>query len=323
MKKHVMIITTGGTIAMKKDITGGLVPALSGHELIDAIPEIKEWADVEIIEFSNVPSGYMTVTNMAKLSQFIDKEAEKGNIDGFVVTHGTDTLEETAYFLDISLQTELPVCVTGAMRGADERGYDGEINLLDAIRVAADDASKERGVMVCLNHQIYAARSVTKTHTTQVDTFKDLTYGPLGTVYRNEIIYGRRPTKHKKVIVTNPEEEVWILSAWSGMTDASIMSAVGKAKGIVIEALGCGNVPPLCKKGLIQLMKKGIPVVLATGVPTGAVQEEYAYDGSLASMKKEGIISAGELSPKKARLLLAALLSKTKDIEEIRTYFAE
>lgn len=323
MKKHVMIITTGGTIAMKKDITGGLVPALSGHELIDAIPEIKEWADVEIIEFSNVPSGYMTVTNMAKLARFIDKEAEKGNIDGFVVTHGTDTLEETAYFLDISLQTKLPVCVTGAMRGADERGYDGEINLLDAIRVAADDASKERGVMVCLNHQIYAARSVTKTHTTQVDTFKDLTYGPLGTVYRNEIIYGRRPTKHKKVIVANPEEEVWILSAWSGMTDASIMSAAGKAKGIVIEALGCGNVPPLCKKGLIQLMKKGIPIVLATGVPTGSVQEEYAYDGSLASMKKEGIISAGELSPKKARLLLAALLSKTKNIEEIRTYFAE
>ena len=288
------------------------MPALSGHELIDAIPEIKEWADVEIIEFSNVPSGYMTVTNMAKLSQFIDKEAEKGNIDGFVVTHGTDTLEETAYFLDISLQTELPVCVTGAMRGADERGYDGEINLLDAIRVAADDASKERGVMVCLNHQIYAARSVTKTHTTQVDTFKDLTYGPLGTVYRNEIIYGRRPTKHKKVIVANPEEEVWILSAWSGMTDASIMSAVGKAKGIVIEALGCGNVPPLCKKGLIQLMKKGIPVVLATGVPTGSVQEEYAYDGSLASMKKRRHYISRRTITEKSPATIGCLIKQNK-----------
>ena len=125
MKKHIIVITTGGTIAMKKDPeTGGLVPAVSGEDLAAAVPGLSDWADVSVVEFSNVPSGWMSAEKMFDLSHLIDKLSEEGKADGFVVTHGTDTLEETAFFLDMSLKTEKPVCVTGAMRGASELSAD-------------------------------------------------------------------------------------------------------------------------------------------------------------------------------------------------------
>lgn len=322
MKKHIIVITTGGTIAMKQDKkTGGLIPAVSGTDLMEAVPDIATWADIDVVEFSNIPSGWMTLDHMARLSRLIEELAKKENVDGFVVTHGTDTLEETAYFLDISLQTEKPVCITGAMRGAGEKGSDGAINILSAIRVAADDQTKGMGVTVCLNETIYAARSVTKGHTTHVNTFQDGNYGPLGYVYRKEIHYGRRPLSQKKVKTTAPEEDVWILPAWSGMNEKSIDAAMKEAKGVIIEGLGCGNVPPLCKKGILRLRKAGIPVILTTSVPTGAIQEEYSYDGSLRSMRDAGVISGGDLSPKKARIALALLLGHTRNTEEIRSYF--
>lgn len=197
MKKHIIVITTGGTIAMKKDPeTGGLVPAVSGEDLAAAVPGLSDWADVSVVEFSNVPSGWMSAEKMFDLSHLIDKLSEEGKADGFVVTHGTDTLEETAFFLDMSLKTEKPVCVTGAMRGASELSADGPENILSAVRTAADDMSKDMGVLVCLQDRIYAAKDVTKSHTTNPDTFRDLNYGPLGAVYGKEIIYGRRPMPH-------------------------------------------------------------------------------------------------------------------------------
>lgn len=171
MKKHIIVITTGGTIAMKKDPeTGGLVPAVSGEDLAAAVPGLSDWADVSVVEFSNVPSGWMSAEKMFDLSHLIDKLSEEGKADGFVVTHGTDTLEETAFFLDMSLKTEKPVCVTGAMRGASELSADGPENILSAVRTAADDMSKDMGVLVCLQDRIYAAKDVTKSHTTNPDT---------------------------------------------------------------------------------------------------------------------------------------------------------
>lgn len=321
-RKHITVITTGGTIAMREDAkTGGLVPAVSGADLLEAIPAIASVADVDVVEFSNIPSGWMTVECMAKLARLIDELAEKRNTQGFVVTHGTDTLEETAYFLETTLRTHCPVCVTGAMRGAGEAGYDGGVNILDAIRVATDDCSKEMGVTVCLNRKIYAARGVTKMHTTDVDTFRDLNCGPLGMVYGDKVMYERKPMKYQKVKVVYPETEVWILSVWSGMSEKSIEVAGNGAKGVIINGLGCGNVPPFCKKGIEDLCRIGIPVVLATSVPAGRVQEEYGYDGSARSMRKAGIILAGDLTAKKARILLSLLLGQTNDLEEIRSYF--
>lgn len=321
MKKHIIVITTGGTIAMKTDpVTGGLVPAVSGEDLAAAVPGLSSWADVDVVEFSNVPSGWMDTEKMLSLARTIDGLADRA--DGFVVTHGTDSLEETAFFLDMTLHTEKPVCVTGAMRGASDLSADGPENILSAVRVAASDRSRGMGVLVCLQDRIYAAFDVTKFHTTNPDTFRDLHYGPLGTVYSHEIIYGRRPIGHPRLHPSSLSAKVWMVTCWSGM-DGDILRAAGEAQldGLIVDALGCGNVPPKCKAEMMKLGKAGLPMVLTTRVPSGSVMEEYSYDGSALSMKKSGLILGGRLSAWKARLLLAIALGVTGDREEIREIF--
>ena len=323
MKKHIIVITTGGTIAMKEDpVTKKLIPAVSGKDLIDAIPEIGKYAKLDIIEFSNKPSGYMTIEDMFELSKKIDELAVNKNIDGFVITHGTDTLEETAFFLSVSLQTEKPVCVTGAMKGAAEVGYDGYGNILSSIRTAACDETYGKGVLVCFNEKIYNPEDVTKTHTTCNDTFKSPEWGPIGVVYSDEIYFSRTHKRRMKIHSDSIKKDVWIIKCYSGM-DGKLckLAKENNASGVVIEGLGCGNVPPLCKDGIIELRKAGIPVVLATRVHTGLIKEEYGYDGSAMSMKEFGIILSRNLSSVKARVLLALALGKTDDIEEIRKYF--
>lgn len=319
--KKIIVITTGGTIAMKKDVaTGGLVPAVSGEDLTAAVPGLASVADVEVVEFSNIPSGWMDAERMFQLAKLTDSLSDKA--DGFVVTHGTDSLEETAFFLDMTLHTEKPVCVTGAMRGASELSADGPENILSAVRVAAHEQSQGMGVLVCLQDRIYAAYDVTKFHTTNPDTFRDLHYGPLGTVYSKEIIYGRRPMGHKRYHPDHIEPNVWMVTCWSGM-EGDIIAAAGTAgvKGLVVDALGCGNVPPKCKEAMVKLMGKGLPIVLTTRVPSGSVMEEYSYDGSALSMKESGLILGGHLSAWKARLLLAIGLGMTGEREELREMF--
>ncbi len=319
--KKIIVITTGGTIAMKKDeASGGLVPAVSGEDLAAAVPGLASVADVEVVEFSNIPSGWMDAERMCKLSALIDSLSYKA--DGFVVTHGTDSLEETAFFLDMTLETEKPVCVTGAMRGASELSADGPENILSAVRVAAHDQSRGMGVLVCLQDRIYAAYDVTKFHTTNPDTFRDLHYGPLGTVYSKEIIYGRRPMGHKRYHPDHIEPNVWMITCWSGMEgDIIAAAAEAGAKGLVVDALGCGNVPPKCKEEMVKLMEKGLPIVLTTRVPSGSVMEEYSYDGSALSMKTSGLILGGHLSAWKARLLLAIGLGMTGEREALCEMF--
>lgn len=323
MKKHIIIITTGGTIAMREDSeTKKLVPTVSGKELVQAIPQLEKYAEIEIVEFSNKPSGHMTICDMFALSKKIDQLAKNENIDGFVVTHGTDTLEETAFFLKISLKTEKTVCVTGAMKGFGEQGYDGYGNILTSVRVAASNEFLNEGVLVCFNEKIYDPEDVTKTHTINNDTFKSLEWGPLGVVYADEIYLKRHAKIRKKIHTDAIESDVWLIKCYSGM-DGKLceIAKENNAKGVVVEGLGCGNVPPLVKEGIIKLRKAGIPVVLSTRVYTGLIKEEYGYDGSAASMKDFGIILSGNLSSIKARILLSLTLGKTNDNEEIKKYF--
>lgn len=323
MKKHITILTTGGTIAMKQDpATGGLVPAVSGDDLAHAVPGLADTADVDVVEFKNVPSGWMKASDMFALSHLIDKLAAETKTDGFVVTHGTDTLEETAFFLDVSLKTDKPVCVTGAMRGASALSADGPENMLSAVRTAADEGAIGQGVLVCLMDRVYAARTVTKTHTTNPDTFRDPEWGPLASVYSDRIIWGRKIMPHVKLHPDKLCENVWLITCYSGMESDQVDAAIaGGAKGVVIDSLGCGNVPPDCKKGILRLREKGVPVVVTTRVPTGSVMEEYSYDGSVLSMKDADIIEGGNLSAPKARLLLALALGVTNSISDMRPWF--
>lgn len=317
--KKIILLTTGGTIAMKKDeVTGGLVPAVSGKDLAAAVPGLASVADVKVEAISNIPSGHMTLQHMWKLSQRID-ELSKEDVDGFVVTHGTDTLEETAFFLDATLHTEKPVCVTGAMRGASETSADGPGNILSAIRIAASEEAKGMGVLVSLMDRIYSAWDVTKFHSTNPDTFRDLSYGPLGTVYPKEIIFARKPMTHIKIHPNHVDSKVWILPTWSGM-DGEILSCMKSANldGLVIDSLGCGNVPPKLKEEIMEWGKTDISLLLTTRVTTGSVEEEYSYDGSALSMKEAELILGGSLSAWKARILLTLALSVSKDKKEVQ-----
>lgn len=321
--KRIQIITTGGTIAMKADpATGALTPAVTGPDLAAAVPGLSAYADIGVKEFSNIPSGYMTPEKMLKLAEYIDSASETGEADGFVVTHGTDTLEETAFFLDVALHTQKPVCVTGAMRGASDISADGPGNILGAVRTAADNKAAGMGVLVVLNDRIHAAWDVTKTHTTCTDTFQSPQWGPLGTVYGDEIVFGRQPLKHIKIHPESVQKKVWLLTCVSGM-DGELFRLAGEQgiSGIIIEGLGCGNVPPRVKAAVEELGKKGIPMVLVSRVPCGSVKEEYGYDGSARSMKTSGIILGGSLSGPKARLLLLMALGAGHDRREIQSDF--
>lgn len=189
---------------------------------------------------------------------------------------------------------------------------DGPANILAAVRTAASGESIGKGVTVCLGDRIYAAWDVTKVHTTNPDTFRDLHYGPIGTVYGSRVEYGRIPVKHKKIHTDRIEEDIWIITCWSGMDGGIVYGAEGKAAGLVIDGIGCGNVPPKCRKAVLYLREKGMPIVLTTRVPSGSVEEEYSYEGSALSMKDSGIILGGRLSSWKARLLLALAMGKQK-----------
>ena len=322
-KKKVVIITTGGTIAMKYDeVSNGLVPAISGDDLIQAVPALKDVVAVEILEYSNVPSGHITPDMMFELASLVDKTAMSEDVAGIVITHGTDTQEETIYLLDLVCKTEKPICITGAMRGASETGPDGPANILAAVRTAACAEAAGRGALLIFNDEIHAAAEVTKTQTTSCSTFKSPGWGPLGHVYQDRVEFKRRIEQRQKIQPLNIGSEVYLIKCVAGLDDYLFKALAAKpAHGIVVEAFGCGNVPPAVKAGIELVRKQGIPVVLATRVHTGRVVPAYSYVGSALSMKNAGIILAGEITGQKARIKLLLALGLTDDTAKIRTYF--
>ena len=207
--KKVVVMTTGGTIAMKYDpVTQGLIPAVSGDDLIEAVPALREIAEVEVVEFSNVPSGHITPQMMFDLAKMADRYAEREDVSGIVVTHGTDTLEETAYMLGLAVKTNKPVCLTGAMRGASETGPDGPANILAAVMVAASDEALGKGALLIFNDEIHAAAEVTKTHTTSCATFHSPGWGPIGHIYFDRVVFRRQPLNLEKICPAVLAEDV-------------------------------------------------------------------------------------------------------------------
>ncbi|WP_295631047.1 asparaginase [uncultured Mitsuokella sp.] len=322
--KKIVAITTGGTIAMKLDLkTGGLVPAVSGEDLLAAVPALKNIAEVEVIEQSNVPSGHITPQMMFDLSKKIDELAKSNDVDGFVVTHGTDTLEETAYMLDLTLHTDKPVCVTGAMRGASDTSWDGPGNILAAVKTAACDDAVGQGVLVVLNDVIHAAGEVTKTHSVNTDTFQSPWWGPVGHVYFDKVVFRRKSICRQKIQPERLVPDVYLIKSVAGLDDFLFKCLIDKkVGGIVVEAFGCGNVPLGVRDGIFEACKAGIPVVLTTRVHAGRVAQVYSYKGSAGEMYPHGIILAGELTGQKARLKLMLALGLTKDTEKLRRLFA-
>lgn len=322
--KKVVIITTGGTIAMKNDPkTGGLIPAVSGADLIEAVPDLKNVADIDVVEFSNVPSGHVTPEMMLALAKMADQYAESG-ADGIVVTHGTDTMEETAFVLNLACKTNKPVVITGAMRGASDMGYDGPANILAAVKVAACDKAAGRGALLVMNDEIHSAAEVTKGHTVSCSTFTSPGWGPVGHIYFDGVFFRRSSENLQKIVTDKLEHDVELLKVYAGMDDFLFKCLADKpVKGLVVEAVGCGNVPPAVMKGIEYVRSKGIPVVLATRVASGRVVPVYSYLGSAGYMEPLKLIHSGELNGQKARLKLMLALGVTKDEEKLQEYFAE
>lgn len=321
--KKILVVFTGGTFSMMIDeSTGGAVPRFSGSELLDMIPEVKSLAYIDYYDFGKYPGPHITPQLMLQLSKKIKEFLSKNIYDGIVITHGTDTLEETAYFLDLTINTSLPIVLTGSMKNSSEPDWDGPRNLIDSIQICLNDNSKNLGVLVCLNGEINAASEVTKIYSDSVESFKSLDFGNLGFVQNGRVIYNRLPHFLEKIETDVIDDNIDMLTVYAGMDDKFFkFSADSGVSGIVVEALGVGNVPPPAFEGIKYAVEKGIPVVLTSRCPAGETDYIYSYPGAGKHLHDIGVIFADYINGQKARIKLMIVLGRTRNIQEIRNYF--
>ncbi len=322
----VVIIFTGGTISMRiDDEIKAAVPAIDGHEIISYVKDLDKLADIEIDEYLSIPSPYITPEMMLKLSKHVQGYINRSDVTGVIITHGTDTLEETAYFLDLNIHTPKPIVLVGAMRSVSELGYDGPSNLVAAIRTVVSKEARNKGVMVVMNGDINASNEVMKTHTMALDTFKSLEFGPLGIVDDDKVFFYRNSTHTSTYIPTDKiENEVYLIKVVSGMDGDLIDYYINKgAKGIVIEALGRGNVPPMMVPSIKKAIDANIKIVLVSRCPKGRVADSYGYLGGGKKLRELGIIFGANLSGPKARIKLMLALGYNNDYDYIKKIFED
>lgn len=322
-KPQIVIVFTGGTIASTLDREwGGVVPSLSGGEILSHVPDVYAMAEIHVHEYGTFPGPHITPDRMLEVAKVIRGYVERPEIDGVVVTHGTDTLEETAYFLDSSVKTDKPIVVIGAMRNSSEADWDGPRNLRDAIAVAAHPASRGLGTLVCLGGDIHAASEVTKEDTADVSTFSSPNFGPLGRVTNNHVLIHRRPIHRETFDVERIPGAVPLFKSYAGMDGSLIDAACSQgAVGIVIEAFGVGNVTPPVYTALVGAVQRNLPVVLVSRCPVGRVEHVYAYDGAGLHLHKAGVMFADYLNGPKARIKLLCALGAGCDADRIRKAF--
>jgi L-asparaginase len=321
MLKKILVLNTGGTISMSVDASEGVKP-LDDQAVNKILPFLDRYADVTMENVLNLPSPHMTPAIMNQLRLHIEEALAKHPYDGVVITHGTDTLEETAYFLDLTLSLTAPVVVTGAMRSSNELGADGPVNLISSVRVAADPGSMDKGVLVVFNDEIHAACHVTKTHTSNVATFQSPQYGPIGTIAKKNVQYHHAPLVREHYAISHADSNVPLIKAVAGMDPAWIQFLLSQSiDGVVIEAFGLGNLPPSIIPTLQQILDKGIPIVLVSRCFNGQVQDVYDYDGGGRQLKEMGMVFSNGLNGQKARLKLIVTLQQTRDFQQLQHLF--
>lgn len=317
MPKKILVLHTGGTISMQADASGAVVT--SSDNPMNHVSNPLEGIQVHSLDFFNLPSPHIKPKHMLALYQKIKEEAD--NYDGVVITHGTDTLEETAYFLDTMEVPHIPIILTGAMRSSNELGSDGVYNYLSALRVASDDKAADKGVLVVMNDEIHAAKYVTKTHTTNVSTFQTPTHGPLGLIMKQEILYFKTAEPRVRFDLDHIQGLVPIISAYAGMTDELIdMLDLEQLDGLIIQAFGAGNIPKETAQKLESLLQKGIPVALVSRCFNGIAEPVYAYQGGGVQLQKSGVFFVKELNAQKARLKLLIALNAGLTGQALKDY---
>ena len=319
----VAVLALGGTIAMTSDRPGGdVAPGLSADELVAAVPGLDR-VDVTVVARTvlSVPGASLTFADLGELAALIDRLADE--VDGVVLTQGTDTIEETAFALDLTVRADLPVVVTGAMRNPTLAGADGPANLLAAIQVAACPGVRGYGTLVVLSDEIHAARRVRKTHSTSVSAFVSPDTGPLGHVVAGAPRLLARPAARVVLPVGAGEPVVALVTAALGDDFPLLRPVRTDLDGLVVAGFGVGHVPA----GTVDLLAEyaaRVPVVLAGRTGAGAVHEAtYGFPGSELDLQRRGLLNAGFLDPYKARVLLRALLAAGLDRDELAARFRE
>ncbi|MFC0229187.1 L-asparaginase 2 [Serratia aquatilis] len=320
----ITLLATGGTIAgggesaTQSNYTAG---KLGVEALVDAVPELKKVANIQGEQVVNIGSQDMNDQVWLKLAKKINTDCAQ--TDGFVITHGTDTLEETAYFLDLTVKCDKPVVIVGAMRPATAMSADGPFNLYNAVITAADPQSAKRGVLVAMNDVVLDGRDVTKTNTTGVQTFQSPNFGPLGYIHNGKIDYQRSPqrkhTTDTPFDISKMSElpKVGIIYNYANASDAPAKALIAEGyKGIVSAGVGNGNLYKSVFDTLATAAHNGVAVVRSSRVPTGATTEDAEVDDV-----KFGFVAAGTLNPQKARILLQLALTQTKDPKQIQAIF--
>jgi L-asparaginase len=323
MKPRIALIFTGGTISMRVDpLTGGAIPALSGAEILALVPGLETIATYDLTDFARWPGPHVTPTRMLDLARQVDARLADPEIDGVVITHGTDTLEETACLLDHVIDSEKPVVLVGAMRNSSELSWDGPANLRSAIRVAAAPAARGLGTLVVFDDQILPAAEATKTHTESTDTFQSRDFGPLGIIDKDRLVITRQPLNRVQIRTDQLEERVEIIKAYAGADGRFIDHALDDgACGLVIEALGRGNVTVAMLPALQRAIDSGALVVITSRCPRGRVLDTYGYEGGGRQLRRMGAILGGMLPSHKARLRLMLALGAGWPLERIREVF--
>lgn len=310
-KPVIQFIATGGTIAMKIDpVKKAPVPAISGDDLLATVPDIGKYATIEVNNLSNVPSDYMDPPRWIQLTKAVQTALSRPEVSGVIVSHGTDTLEETAYWLDLTVNSSKPIVLIGAQRNASSADFDGPRNLLNAARIVVDAQSRDKGVMLAMNNQINAARYVTKTHTGNVETFNSGDFGFIGEVYPDRVTYASAPMRRQHIAIKADQmPAVEIVAMYGGADGMALRSAVDRgAKGIVVQALGMGNMNEPMYEAVKYALSKKVPVVVSTRVHNGRVLPSYGFVGGGKTTSDAGAVMADDLKPAKARILLMLLL---------------
>ncbi len=321
----VAVFSLGGTISSVDSGGKGVEPTLTGEALVADVPQIAEVAEVSAVSFRQAASGELTVRDLRELSSEIERSVDEG-ASGAVVTQGTDTIEETAFVLDLLADRNAPLVVTGAMRNPTLPSADGPANLLAAIQVAASETARSLGTMVVFNDEIHAGRFVRKTHTSNPATFRSDPVGPIGWISEGITRIVLHPQGARKIALPEDTQDrsVALLTIALG-DDGRLLPAIEQEgyAGLVIEALGGGHVPSVMVKALEDLAAK-MPVILASRTGSGEVlRATYGFSGSETDLIERGLIPAGPLDGLKARLLLTLLLQSGATQEEISQAFKQ
>jgi L-asparaginase len=322
---NVAIVATGGTIAEKSAAGGAAKPALSGSALIAAVEGLSKLANIGVVDFSNIDSSHMTPEIWLRLSSTVDAVLARSDVAGVVVTHGTDTMAEGAFFLDTTLASDKPVVFTGAMNDASSPNADGPGNVYNAVVQVISPRATAWGATVTLNRYVNSPRRVRKSQTTNVQTFVSGERGYLGYVFGGEVQRFNDRTRRKRLPRPDALPPVTYLAHFAGDDGSLVRHAVDRgAKGIVVDALGAGNVNAPTAEAISHALSQGVAVVVTSRVYWGAVEPSYGDVGGGADLVKRGCILGGDLDGPKARLLLMlGLAAHGNDRAQLTALFAD